>query len=84
MTHEDIYHEKLCWSDDQEQLCQIIETKTIWGETTCRVWLPGHDSVVHVPAYRLKPIESAGAGSPDDIAYVADAAACDSGGGRWP
>ncbi len=54
--------------------CQIIETQTLWGETTFRVWLPGSDSVVRIPASRLKSQESAGAGLPDHIAYVAAAA----------
>lgn len=40
----------------------------------CRVWLPGRDSVVQLPASRLIPLENAGIGSPDYIAYVAAAA----------
>ena len=62
------------YSPDHGQLCQVIEAQTLWGETTCRVWLPSRDSVVRIPASRLKSLESAGAGSPDDIAYVAAAA----------
>jgi len=62
------------YSPDHGQLCQVIESQTLWGETTCRVWLPGSDSLVRVPASRLKSLESAGTGSPDDIAYVAIAA----------
>ena len=62
------------YSLDHGQLCQVIEAQTLWGETTCRVWLPGRDSVVRIPASRLKPLESAGTGSPDDIAYIAAAA----------
>jgi superfamily II DNA or RNA helicase len=54
--------------------CKVIEAQTLWGETTCRVWLPSRDSVVRIPAARLKSLESAGTGSPDDIAYVAAAA----------
>ncbi len=65
---------KWYYSPDHGQLCQVIETQTLWGETTCRVWLPGRDSVVRIPASRLKPLESRGTGSPDDIAYVAAAA----------
>jgi len=61
-------------SPDHGQLCQVIEAQTLWGEKTCRVWLPGRDSVVRIPAARLKPLESAGSGSPDNIAYVAAAA----------
>jgi hypothetical protein len=37
-------------SPDQGQLCRVIETQTLWGDTTCRVWLPGSDSVVRIPA----------------------------------
>lgn len=62
------------WSEDKGQICQVIEAQTLWGETTCRVWLPGRDSVVRIPASRLKSLESVGTGSPDDIAYVAAAA----------
>lgn len=62
------------YSPDHGQLCQVIEAQTLWGETTCRVWLPGCDSVVRIPASRLKSLESAGTGSPDDIAYITAAA----------
>src|SRR5574337_927894 len=62
------------WSSDHGQLCQVIEAQTLWGETTCRVWLPGRDSVVRIPASRLKSLECAGISSLDDIAYVAAAA----------
>ena len=62
------------YSPDHGQICQVIEAQTLWGETTCRVWLPGRDSVVRILASRLKTLESAGTGSPDDIAYVAAAA----------
>ena len=62
------------YSPDHGQLCQVIEAQTLWGETTCRVWLPGRDSVVRIPASRLKPLERTGTGSPDDIAYIAAAA----------
>jgi len=62
------------YSPDHGQLCQVIEAQTLWGETTCRVWLPGRDSVVRIPGSRLKSLESAGTGSPDNIAYIAAAA----------
>jgi SNF2 family DNA or RNA helicase len=71
-----VYIEANSWyySPDHGQLCQVIETQTLWGETICRVWLPGLDSVVRISASGLKSLESAGTGSPDDIAYVAAAA----------
>ena len=62
------------FSPDHGQLCQVIETQTLWGETTCRVWLPGRDSVVRVPATRLASLEDSGTGTADGIAYVASAA----------
>ncbi|MFQ3652580.1 MAG: helicase, partial [Gemmataceae bacterium] len=62
------------YSPDYGQLCRVIEVQTLWGETTCRVWLPSLDSVVRTPASKLKSLESAGIGSPDHIAYIAAAA----------
>ncbi len=62
------------YSEDYGQICQVIEAQTLWGEATCRVWLPGRDSVVRIPASRLKSLESTGTGSPDEIAYVVAAA----------
>ena len=62
------------YSSEHGQLCQVIETQTLWGETTCRVWLPGRDSVVRIPSVRLTPLENANFNSPDNIAYVAAAA----------
>ena len=62
------------YSPDYRELCQVIEAQTLWGETICRVWLPGRDSVIRIPASRLKPLESAGTSSPDNIAYITAAA----------
>ena len=62
------------FSTDHGQPCQVIETQTLWGETTCRVWLPGRDSVVRIPASRLAPLEDSGTGTTDGIAYVVSAA----------
>jgi len=62
------------WSLEHRQSCQILEVQAVWGETTCRVWLPGRDSVVRVPAARLAPLEDAGTGTADGIAYVTAAA----------
>ena len=61
------------FSPDHGQLCQVIESQTLWGETTCRVWLPGSDSLVRVHASRLAPLGDSGTGTDDGIAYVAAA-----------
>jgi len=56
------------FSADHGQLCQVIETQTLWGETTCRVWLPAVTRWFAFWASRLKPVEAAANGSPDHIA----------------
>ena len=62
------------YSPDHGQLCKVIETQTLWGDTTCRVWLPGSDSVVRIPEANLKPLEETATGTPEQITYVAAAA----------
>jgi len=74
MTLDEFYPNAWYYSPDHGQICQVIEAQMLWGESTCRVWLPGRDSVVRIPASSLKSLESAGTGSPDNIAYIAAAA----------
>lgn len=68
------HHQDWQYSTIHDSACKIIEENTLWGQTICCVWLPGHDSMVRIPASRLKSLESAGPGSPDNIAYMAAAA----------
>lgn len=63
-----------CFSLDHQQLGRVIETQTLWGETICRVWLPSGDSVVRIPASRLRRPVGIGGGSADEINYVAASA----------
>jgi hypothetical protein len=49
-----------CYSPDYKQFCQVIEAQMLWGETTCRIWLPGRNTVVRVPASRLGPLKGVG------------------------
>ena len=57
------------------QSCQVIETQTIWGETTCRVWLPDKDTIVCIPLERLKSLDTAAPTvTSESIVYVAAAA----------
>jgi hypothetical protein len=77
---------------DHGQPCQIVGSQALWGETTCRAWPPEQNSVVRIPASRLKPIETVNSSSPDTIAYIAaaarvsqaGAAACNSGRRQRP
>lgn len=63
------------FSPDHGQLCQVIEIQTLWGETTCRVWLPGSNSVVRIPAANLKPLEDVAISQDGtEITYVVAAA----------
>jgi hypothetical protein len=63
------------YSEEHKQLCRVIETQILWGDTTCRVWLPGPDSVVRIPAANLKPLEDAAIPqSGTGITYVTAAA----------
>ena len=62
------------WSSDHGQLGQVIQAQALWGETTCRVWLPESDSVVRISASRLKPLDRSNTDSPDFITYIASAA----------
>ena len=62
------------YSRDHAQLCKIIESQTLWGESTCRVWLPGSDSVVRVSADSLISLEDAAPKAISDIPYVCAAA----------
>ncbi|MBR8836041.1 MAG: DEAD/DEAH box helicase family protein [Stigonema ocellatum SAG 48.90 = DSM 106950] len=62
------------WSEEHRQLCKIIETQTLWGNTFHRIWLPNQDTVVRVPADKLKPLPLAGITTPAGIAYIATSA----------
>jgi len=63
-----------CYSQDYGQICQVVESQTLWGDTTCRVWIPVSDSLVRVPASKLAPLGDSRTGTDESIAYVAAAA----------
>lgn len=62
------------YSKEHNQQCKVIEVNTLWGETTCRVWIPGNNTVANIPVSILEPIESSGINSSDYITYVVSAA----------
>lgn len=59
------------WSEEHRQLCKVVETQTLWGNTFHRVWLPTQDAVVRIRSNSLKPLTEAGLTSAPDIAYIA-------------
>jgi hypothetical protein len=62
------------WSEEHRQLCKVIETQTLWGNTFCRIWLPNQDTVVRTRADKLKPLSGANITTPASIAYIATSA----------
>jgi len=62
------------YSLEHRQPCQVIETDSLWGEATCRVWLPQQDVVVRVHPSRLVPLSDSPAASGHSIVYAAAAA----------
>jgi len=62
------------YSPEHGELCRVIETQTLWDETICRVWLPCKDTVVRLPATRLRPVHETSVGTVDGIAYLTDIA----------
>ena len=61
-------------SENHGQLCQVIESETVWDDTTFCIWLTGSDSVFSVTESRLALLEDSGMCTADDIAYAAAAA----------
>ena len=52
------------WSLEHQQVCKVIETQDLWGDTLCRVWVPAKDAIVRVRSSQLQPAaESAPRGS---------------------
>lgn len=62
-----------CWSSEYRQICQVIDTQSLWGQAYCRVWLPDRDAIVRVRHDRLEPVGAHGI-QPAFISYVAAAA----------
>lgn len=62
------------WSEEHQQLCKIVETQTLWGNTFHRIWLPNQDTVVRVRADKLKPLSDAEITTSASIVYIATAA----------
>ena len=62
------------YSPEHGEICQVIETQTLWGETICRVWLPSKDVVVRLPATRLQPVQEANVDTAERILYLTAAA----------
>lgn len=62
------------YSKEHRQPCKVVEAKSLWGRTICRVWLPGADEVARLPAASLESLEASASVSADQIVYIAAAA----------
>jgi SNF2 family DNA or RNA helicase len=62
------------FSSEHGELCQVIERLTLWGEDICRVWLSQSNMVVRLPARDLRPAQTVGKVTTDNIIYTAAAA----------
>lgn len=56
--------------------CQVLEELSLWGEVSCRIWLPSQDAVVRVPKSSLRPLADSMQQDlePYRIGYIAAAA----------
>ncbi|HEY9753012.1 MAG TPA: hypothetical protein V6C46_08670 [Coleofasciculaceae cyanobacterium] len=59
------------WSEEHQQLCQVIETQSLWGNQFCRVWLPTQDEIVRIPAEKLRPLDESALSNPAKLVYIA-------------
>jgi hypothetical protein len=62
------------YSPRHHQLCRIVDSQTIWGETVYRVWFADADAVVRLSESELHPASEAVPASPAYLTYVAAAA----------
>lgn len=69
--NEPVNDKAWCYSPDYGQHCLIMETQKLWGETTCRVWLPEKEAIVRIPSTRLKSLSEGEGKESDRISYIA-------------
>ena len=61
-------------SIDHDEPCRIVDTETLWGRTTCLVWLPRRGTAVLVLQEHLSPLKSDESHLLDRLSYVSAAA----------
>ena len=62
------------YSAQHNQLCLVLEEQTLWGDASCRVWLPQQDAVVRVRAEHLQSLNQVKLTSAEWLAYITAAA----------
>jgi len=74
MTGHVVHEKSWYYLPEYGEFCQLIEAQSLWGETICRVWLPGRNAIVQLPISRLNPVEEAGLRTEESVAYRVAAA----------
>ncbi|WP_298068438.1 helicase-related protein [uncultured Mailhella sp.] len=46
------------YSTIHNNACKVIEEKSLWGQTVCRIWLPNQNAVVLVPRSALRSLSA--------------------------
>lgn len=44
------------WNLEHNTICRIIETRSVWGKTIYRIWLPDQGAIVSLRADQIKPL----------------------------
>ncbi|OBW63498.1 MAG: helicase [Dehalococcoides mccartyi] len=70
------------YSEQHKEICQLIETHTIWGKEIHQVWLPSRNIVVRLESSRLKKLDELSNTQSDIISYIASAARISSAMGQ--
>ena len=61
------------WSVTHGEPCRVIEAESLWGSSALRVWMPGRDATIRLPAESLRPLDGAGGVCGDALTFVAAA-----------
>ena len=46
------------YSTVHNSACKVIEEKSFWGQSVCRIWLPNQNAVVLVPRSALRSLSA--------------------------
>lgn len=61
------------YSREHRQPCLVIERQEVWGQSSCRVWLPSSDTTVRIDAARLQPLAEGDGWNKEYLCYLAAA-----------
>lgn len=59
------------YSEQDRQVGQVVDIETVWGSSSCHVWLPAEARVARLSSSQLQPLSAAATGTAEGIRYVA-------------